>query len=96
MPSAPAGVATPSFASESCGLSSRIRERTRSVLLLSHFGAVPEVNAMCDLAVLRIRGWAEDVRDALARTDDATDEFSGCDCEIMPLCYPIESVSKCV
>src|SRR5437764_14967172 len=30
----------------------------------------------------------------LARTDDATDEFSGCDCEIMPLCYPIESVSK--
>jgi glyoxylase-like metal-dependent hydrolase (beta-lactamase superfamily II) len=48
----------------------RIRDRTRSVLLLSHFGAVPEVNAICDLAVLRVRGWAEDVREALGRTDD--------------------------
>jgi glyoxylase-like metal-dependent hydrolase (beta-lactamase superfamily II) len=48
----------------------RIRGRTQSVLLLSHYGAVPEVNAICDLAILRIRGWAEDVRDALGRTDD--------------------------
>jgi glyoxylase-like metal-dependent hydrolase (beta-lactamase superfamily II) len=48
----------------------RIRDRARSVLLLSHFGAVPEVNALCDLAVLRIRGWADDVREALGRTDD--------------------------
>jgi glyoxylase-like metal-dependent hydrolase (beta-lactamase superfamily II) len=48
----------------------RIRERTRSMLLLSHFGAVPEVNAICDLAILRVRGWAEDVRESLGRTDD--------------------------
>jgi glyoxylase-like metal-dependent hydrolase (beta-lactamase superfamily II) len=48
----------------------RIRDRTRSVLLLSHYGTVPEFQAMCDLAILRIRGWAEDVREALGRTDD--------------------------
>ena len=28
------------------------------------------MKAICDLAILRIRGWAEDVRDALGRTDD--------------------------
>jgi glyoxylase-like metal-dependent hydrolase (beta-lactamase superfamily II) len=48
----------------------RIRDRARSVLLLSHFGAVAEVQAMCALAILRIRGWAEDVREALGRTTD--------------------------
>lgn len=48
----------------------RIRARARSVLLLSHFGAVPDVHAICDLAVERIRGWSNVVRDALAWTDD--------------------------
>ena len=28
------------------------------------------MNAICDLAILRVRGWAEDVREALGRTDD--------------------------
>jgi glyoxylase-like metal-dependent hydrolase (beta-lactamase superfamily II) len=55
----------------------RIRERTRSVLLLSHFGAVPEVNAICDLAILRVRGWAEDVREALGRSDDVDEIAKG-------------------
>ena len=31
---------------------------------------MPDVNAICDLAVLRVRGWAQDVREALGRTDD--------------------------
>jgi glyoxylase-like metal-dependent hydrolase (beta-lactamase superfamily II) len=48
----------------------RIRDHARSVLLLSHFGAVPDVNAICDLAIVRLRGWAENVREALGRTDD--------------------------
>jgi hypothetical protein len=30
----------------------------------------------------------------LARMVDATDEFSGSECELVPVCYPIESVSK--
>ena len=30
----------------------------------------------------------------LARTVNATEEFSGCGCEIVPVCYPVESVSK--
>jgi glyoxylase-like metal-dependent hydrolase (beta-lactamase superfamily II) len=48
----------------------RIRDRSRSLLLLSHFGPVSEIDALCDLAVQRIRGWGEEVRRALARTDD--------------------------
>src|SRR5262245_56979772 len=31
---------------------------------------------------------------SLARTENATHEFGGGECEIVPLCYPIETVSK--
>jgi glyoxylase-like metal-dependent hydrolase (beta-lactamase superfamily II) len=48
----------------------RVRERARSALLLSHFGPAPETDALCELATERIRGWGEEVRAALERTDD--------------------------
>ncbi|HEY1331753.1 MAG TPA: MBL fold metallo-hydrolase [Actinomycetota bacterium] len=48
----------------------RIRSRARSVLLLSHFGAVSDVEAICDLAIARIRDWATTVRDAMLAKED--------------------------
>ena len=48
----------------------RIRERARSVLYLSHYGPVPEVDAMCDLSIVRVRGWADIVGDALRSSTD--------------------------
>jgi glyoxylase-like metal-dependent hydrolase (beta-lactamase superfamily II) len=48
----------------------RIRERARSVLLFAHFGPIAEVDRICDLAVTRLRGWADAVRDELRRTED--------------------------
>jgi glyoxylase-like metal-dependent hydrolase (beta-lactamase superfamily II) len=48
----------------------RIRGRARSMLLMSHFGPVTEIDAICDLAERRIRGWGAEVRDTLERTDD--------------------------
>jgi len=48
----------------------RIRSRARGALLLSHFGPAEEVEALCDLAVHRMRAWAAEVRDALDRTED--------------------------
>ena len=48
----------------------RIRARARSVLLFAHFGPIEEVDRICDLAVRRIRSWAEAVRTALETTDD--------------------------
>lgn len=48
----------------------RIRERARSVLYLSHYGEVPEVDAMCDLSIVRIRGWAEVVGTALRSSNE--------------------------
>jgi glyoxylase-like metal-dependent hydrolase (beta-lactamase superfamily II) len=47
-----------------------IRRHADSLLLLSHFGPVPEVDAICDLAIRRIRTWGNIVRDALRTTDD--------------------------
>src|SRR5207244_3270638 len=47
-----------------------IWSRARSILLLSHFGPVTEIDGLCDLAIRRIRGWGEEVRTALQRTDD--------------------------
>jgi hypothetical protein len=40
------------------------------VLLFAHFGPIADVDRICDLAVERLRGWAEAVRDELRRTDD--------------------------
>jgi glyoxylase-like metal-dependent hydrolase (beta-lactamase superfamily II) len=49
----------------------RIRDRARwGMVLFSHFGPVLEVDRICDLAVRRVRSWAEVVRDALRTTDD--------------------------
>jgi glyoxylase-like metal-dependent hydrolase (beta-lactamase superfamily II) len=48
----------------------RIRRRARSSLLLSHFGPSPDVDALCRLAVERLRAWAGIVREALDETDD--------------------------
>jgi len=52
----------------------RIRERARSVLFLSHYGEVPEVDAMCDLSIVRIRGWADEVGSALRSSEEADPE----------------------
>jgi glyoxylase-like metal-dependent hydrolase (beta-lactamase superfamily II) len=48
----------------------RIRRRARSVLLFAHFGPIAEVDRVCDLAIDRLRSWANAVRDELRRTDD--------------------------
>ncbi|MGZ4137308.1 MAG: MBL fold metallo-hydrolase [Actinomycetota bacterium] len=48
----------------------RIRGRARSVLLFAHFGPIADVDRICDLAIARLRGWAEAVRDELRRTED--------------------------
>src|SRR5205085_1277683 len=48
----------------------RIRDHARTMLLLSHFGPVEETDALCDLAIRRIRGWGNAVREALRTTDD--------------------------
>jgi glyoxylase-like metal-dependent hydrolase (beta-lactamase superfamily II) len=48
----------------------RIRGRARTMLLLSHFGPVDEIDALCDLAIRRIRDWGDEVRRALRTTDD--------------------------
>ena len=48
----------------------RIRGRAKGVLMFSHFGPVHEVEALCSLAVRRLRNWAHIVREALDDTDD--------------------------
>jgi glyoxylase-like metal-dependent hydrolase (beta-lactamase superfamily II) len=48
----------------------RIRAVARSALLFAHFGPVPEIDRICDLAIGRLRAWADVVRVELARTDD--------------------------
>lgn len=48
----------------------RIRSRARSILLLSHFGSVSEVDHICELAASRIRSWGEVVRNALEAAED--------------------------
>jgi glyoxylase-like metal-dependent hydrolase (beta-lactamase superfamily II) len=48
----------------------RIAERAEGILLFSHFGPVTEVEELCDIAVRRLRKWADIVRDALEETDD--------------------------
>lgn len=61
------------LACESIG---RIRERAETLLLLSHFGPIADVDRICDLAVERIRHWGEVVREAL-RADDDVDRIAG-------------------
>jgi glyoxylase-like metal-dependent hydrolase (beta-lactamase superfamily II) len=48
----------------------RIREAAGSVLLFAHFGPLTEVDATCDLAILRVQEWSRVVEDALRGTDD--------------------------
>jgi len=48
----------------------RIRSRARSILLLSHFGPVTEVEHICELAAARIRRWGDVVQRALETTED--------------------------
>jgi glyoxylase-like metal-dependent hydrolase (beta-lactamase superfamily II) len=48
----------------------RIRGRARSVLLFAHFGPIDEVDAVCDLAIRRVRDWADVVRETLDAGDD--------------------------
>jgi len=55
----------------------RIRSRASAgMVLFSHFGPVTEVDRICDLAIRRIRGWAEVVRTTLERTDDLDEVVS--------------------
>jgi glyoxylase-like metal-dependent hydrolase (beta-lactamase superfamily II) len=48
----------------------RIAERSEGILLFSHFGPVTDVDELCDIAVRRLRKWADIVHDALEETDD--------------------------
>lgn len=48
----------------------RIRAAARSILLFAHFGPLPEVDATCDLAIRRVRDWANVVEIALRETED--------------------------
>ena len=48
----------------------RIRKRTESVLLFSHFGPVSEVDELCGIASARLRKWADIVRRAMDETED--------------------------
>ena len=51
----------------------RIRERSDTTLLFSHFGPVQEVDEvdeLCRLAASRLQRWASIVRDAMDETDD--------------------------
>jgi glyoxylase-like metal-dependent hydrolase (beta-lactamase superfamily II) len=48
----------------------RIRQAAASVLLFAHFGPIAEVDRTCDLAVRRLHGWTESVRDAMRSTTD--------------------------
>ncbi len=48
----------------------RIRAAARSILLFAHFGPLPEVDATCDLAIRRVRDWANIVEIALRDTED--------------------------
>jgi glyoxylase-like metal-dependent hydrolase (beta-lactamase superfamily II) len=48
----------------------RIRRRVGSVLLFSHFGPVAETDALCELAVGRLRRWGDIVRGAMGVTDE--------------------------
>jgi glyoxylase-like metal-dependent hydrolase (beta-lactamase superfamily II) len=45
----------------------RVRDLQPSRLVFSHFGALTDVEATCDLAVDRLRAWTDTVREALVR-----------------------------
>jgi glyoxylase-like metal-dependent hydrolase (beta-lactamase superfamily II) len=53
-----------------CDSIDRIRRRAESMLLLSHFGPVEEIDRICELAIARIRRWGDIVRIALEDDDD--------------------------
>ena len=48
----------------------RIRAAARSTLLFAHFGPIEEIDRTCDLAIRRLRGWTEAVRQAMQTTTD--------------------------
>ena len=48
----------------------RIRRRTETFLMFSHFGPVREVEELCAIAASRLRSWADIVKEALDQTDD--------------------------
>ncbi|HEX5937716.1 MAG TPA: MBL fold metallo-hydrolase [Actinomycetota bacterium] len=48
----------------------RIRGAARSALLFAHFGPLPDVDATCDLAIRRVRAWAQVVEEGLRETED--------------------------
>ena len=48
----------------------RIRSLAGDLVLFSHFGAVHEIDRICQLAARRFRSWTDAVRRAMDRTDD--------------------------
>jgi glyoxylase-like metal-dependent hydrolase (beta-lactamase superfamily II) len=48
----------------------RIREQADSFLMFSHFGPVTEVDELCEIAVRRLRTWADIVRDAMRESEE--------------------------
>lgn len=51
----------------------RVRAADPTLLLFSHFGPSPDVAALCDLAIDRLRGWTDLVRAETARSGGAVD-----------------------
>ena len=47
-----------------------IRDAARSILLFAHFGPIRDANATCELAIRRVRDWADVVKNALRETED--------------------------
>jgi glyoxylase-like metal-dependent hydrolase (beta-lactamase superfamily II) len=48
----------------------RIRAAARSALLFAHFGPLADIDATCDLAIRRVRAWAQVVEEGLRETED--------------------------
>jgi glyoxylase-like metal-dependent hydrolase (beta-lactamase superfamily II) len=48
----------------------RIKTRTRSVLMFSHYGPVEQTEELCDIAISRLRKWAGIVREAMEGTSE--------------------------
>ena len=48
----------------------RIRGAARGPLLFAHFGPLGDVDATCDLAIRRVRAWAQVVEEGLRDTED--------------------------
>jgi glyoxylase-like metal-dependent hydrolase (beta-lactamase superfamily II) len=68
------GTPPPDFDLEQAVASVRIaKRRSPPAILFSHYGPVRDVQAVCDLAIERMREWASIVREAMRESEDVGD-----------------------